>query len=119
MKTVEVTNGTRGSELARAWVAASRAERRRGLLGTAALLPGEGLILSPCRSVHTVGMAYPIDVLFLARDGRVVKAVQSLRPGRFTWPAPSARSALELPAGTIARSGTQVGDRLDLHPVRD
>ncbi len=119
MKTVRVTNRTKGSELATAWVAASRSQRRRGLLGTTALLPGEGLLLSPCRSVHMVGMAYPIDVLLLDRDSRVVRAVHNLHPGRFTLPVLSARSALELPAGTVARSGTQVGDQLELRPEQD
>lgn len=118
METVVATNRTRGVELARAWLAASRAERRRGLLGTTSLAQGEGLLLQPCRSVHTVGMAYPIDVLFTGSDGRVVKAISDLRPGRLTWPVLSSRSALELPAGTIFRSGTQVGDQLELRPMQ-
>ncbi len=110
-------NRTRGLELAVARVAASRSERRRGLLGSASLQEGEGLLIQPCRSVHTMGMAYPIDVLFLAGDGCVVKAA-SLPPGRITWPVMAARCALELPAGAIAKSSTRVGDILEFQTVR-
>ena len=80
------------------------------------LAEGEGLLLEPCRSVHTIGMAYPIDVLFIAKDGRVVKAVRDLKPGRVTWPVLAAHMALELPAGTIEASGTLPGDRLEFVP---
>ncbi len=116
METVVVINRTRDNALTVARVAVRRFDRRRGLLGTASLPEGEGLLIRPCRSIHTIGMAYPIDVLFLARDGRVVKAVESVPPGRITSPAMSARSALELAAGTIAKSGTQVGHVLEFAP---
>ncbi len=116
MDQVSVTDRSSGVVLAVAWVAASRSDRRRGLLGTTSLAEGEGLLIRRCRSVHTIGMAYSLDVLFLAGDGRVVKATESLPPGRITWPVMAARDALELPAGTVARSGTQVGDIIEFHP---
>jgi len=116
METATVINSTRSRTLARAKLAVDRADRRRGLLGTASLPEGEGLLIEPCRSVHTMGMAYPIDVLFMAGDGRVVKAVRGLRPGRITRPVLAARMALELPAGTIEASGTLTGDRLEFVP---
>ncbi len=116
MENVTVMNRTRGIELARAHMAVHRADRRRGLLGTTSLPVGEGLLIQPCRSVHTVGMDYPIDVLFIAGDGRVVKAFANLGPGRLTWPVFAAHMALELPAGTIEASGTLVGDELELVP---
>ncbi len=117
METATVINGTRSHTLAEVRVAVRRADRRRGLLGTSSLTEGEGLLILPCRSVHTLGMAYSIDVLFMAGDGRVVKAVRGLRPGRATWPVPAARMALELPAGTIEASGTLPGDRLEFIPI--
>jgi uncharacterized membrane protein (UPF0127 family) len=86
--------------------------RLRGLLGRPAPGPGEGLMLTPCRSVHMFGMRYPIDVAFLDRDGFIVAAYPGLRPGAGTsWHA-RARHALELPNGALAATGTSVGDRL-------
>jgi uncharacterized protein len=90
--------------------------RMRGLLGRSGLADGEALLLAPCTSVHTFFMGFPIDVLFLARDGRAVRAVSSLLPWRATRLYPSAACAIELPAGALARSGTREGDTLDLVP---
>jgi uncharacterized membrane protein (UPF0127 family) len=110
---------------AMAWVAASgegrqrllavveRAEtaltRMQGLLGRDALADGEGLVLTPCSSVHTWFMRFPIDVLFLDRQGRVVRGVDALKPFRFAWGGWQARSTIELPAGTLRRAGVRVG----------
>ena len=72
--------------------------RLRGLLFRKPLSPGEGLILIPCNSIHTFGMGYPIDVVFLDRDYRVVRLVREL-PARKMRSANGARMVLELPAG--------------------
>ena len=56
--------------------------RLKGLLGTAALPEGEGLFLCPCNCVHTCGMRYAIDVLFLDSDGRILKLVQALEKNK-------------------------------------
>ena len=85
--------------------------RLRGLLGRAALGKNEGLLLSPCSHVHTFGMRFPLDVLFLNKDGTVVHCVPHLRPNRMAG-AWRARHTLELAAGSIARLGLQTGDRL-------
>ncbi|HEY0840385.1 MAG TPA: DUF192 domain-containing protein [Vulgatibacter sp.] len=104
---------SRGAVLAtRARLASSLRERLRGLLGTPALLAGEALHIEPCNSIHTFFMAYPIDVLFLDREGLVVRAIHSLRPWRATLPCLRARSVLELPAGTLLATGAGEGDRL-------
>jgi hypothetical protein len=84
--------------------------RLRGLLGRPGLEPGEGLILRPCRAVHMAGMRFPLDVAFLDRRGGVVAAYQTLAPGRRTGWHRAAVEALELPAGTLAATGTVVGD---------
>lgn len=94
--------------------AASPWTRALGLLGRAALVPGEGLHILPCCSVHTWFMRFPIDVLYLDRACRVVKAVTDLRPFRCSWGGRRAHSVLELPAGTIAATGTTVDDQLTL-----
>lgn len=85
--------------------------RARGLLGRT-LGDGEGLLIRPCRAVHMLGMTYPIDVLFLDADHRVVAIYPELRPARVTGYHRHAEMALELPAGVAAKTGTHVGDRL-------
>jgi uncharacterized membrane protein (UPF0127 family) len=97
-------------------VAATRAERRRGLLGRDSLSPTEGLLLAPCFAVHTVGMRFPIDVVFLDRDGKVVRVVPQLQPWRIAVSL-RARAVVELSAGTAAASHIQVGDFLYLAPA--
>jgi uncharacterized protein len=92
--------------------------RLRGLLGKPPLQPGEGLMLTPCTSVHMFGMKYPLDVAFLDREGRVVAAYRGLAPGgRSRWHR-EARHALELPSGTLAQHGIQEGDVLSWEVVR-
>ena len=87
--------------------------RMRGLLGRSGMESGEGLLLKPAGSVHTYFMRFPIDVVFLDREGVVVAITDSLVP----WRAASKRGAkavLELPAGESSRRGLAVGDRLQL-----
>ncbi|MBN1334481.1 MAG: DUF192 domain-containing protein [Deltaproteobacteria bacterium] len=91
--------------------------RMRGLLGAPPLAPGEGMILDPCRSVHTFFLGYSIDVVFVARDGRVVGIVPGLRPWRLSGWFGDARAAVELPSGTTATTGTVAGDLLGLEPL--
>jgi hypothetical protein len=86
--------------------------RLRGMLGRPAPGPGEGLMLTPCRAVHMLGMRYPIDVAFLDQAGMVVAIYPALGPGAGTFWHRNARHALELPSGALAASGTVVGDRL-------
>jgi uncharacterized membrane protein (UPF0127 family) len=85
--------------------------RMRGLLGHKDFPAGDGILLRPCPSVHTLFMRFPIDVVFLDREGEVLKIVENLKPWR-TAGARRAHSALELPAGEAARVGVAVGDRL-------
>ena len=86
--------------------------RFRGLLGRPGLAPGEGLLLEPCRAVHMLGMRFPLDVAFLDGDGTVVAAYPNLSPGARTGWHRRATRALELPAGTLAASGTREGDQI-------
>ncbi|HZE74620.1 MAG TPA: DUF192 domain-containing protein [Gemmatimonadales bacterium] len=86
--------------------------RFKGLLGRPGLKAGEGLLLRPCRAVHMMGMRFPLDVAFVDRHGVVVAAYPNLRPGARTRWHRRAESALELPAGTLAASGTQEGDQI-------
>ena len=97
----------------RCLVADSPWTRMRGLLGRGGLESGEGLLLRPAGSVHMFFMRFPIDVVFLSRDGEVLKIVSDLRPWR-TAGARRAKSALELGTGEAERHGIRVGSRLDL-----
>jgi uncharacterized membrane protein (UPF0127 family) len=106
-----ILNVTRGAELAgQAWRAAGPWSRFVGLLGRESLADGEALHIVPCKSVHTHFMRFPIDVLYLDRKHRVVKAVPNMSPFRFSWGTRGAHSVVELPAGAIAATGTTKGD---------
>jgi uncharacterized membrane protein (UPF0127 family) len=85
--------------------------RNRGLLGRAGLDDGSALILAPCSSIHTFFMRFAIDVLFVAKDGRVLKMYSALPAWRIGF-AFGAFAAIELPAGTVAASDTRSGDTL-------
>jgi len=108
-----VRNITRGT------IVASRAVRARsfwarlgGLLLRPPLESGDGLVIEPCASIHTLGMRYPIDVLFVDRNGSVVGLSEQLQPNRLYAGARRATRTIELPAGAIAASGTRLGDSL-------
>jgi protein-S-isoprenylcysteine O-methyltransferase Ste14/uncharacterized membrane protein (UPF0127 family) len=88
--------------------------RLRGLLGTTRLDPGDGLWLVPCRQVHTIGMRYPIDVVFLDGTRRVVRRVSALSPGRLSPRVVAAHSVLELPAGTLEKVGLDDGTLIEI-----
>ena len=89
-------------------------DRTVGLLGTRSLAPGEGLWIERSPSIHMFFMRFAIDAVFVAKDGRVTKIVENLRPWRVVWWARGARDCLEVPVGAVAASGTRVGDRLEL-----
>jgi uncharacterized protein len=94
-------------------LATTRAARRKGLLGRDALARDHALLIAPCYSIHTWFMRFPIDVIFVARDGRVVKTRSAIGPWRMAM-ALGAYAVVELAAGAIARSPIKTGDRLEL-----
>jgi uncharacterized protein len=85
--------------------------RMRGLLGRRALPIGQGLLLRPAGSIHTLFMRFPIDAVFLDGERRVVKVVAGLRPWRAAA-GRGARAVLELPAGEAGERGVRAGDQL-------
>jgi uncharacterized protein len=97
----------------RVGVAATRSARAVGLLNRDGLEPGEGLWIIPSRGVHTCWMRFAIDVVVLDEDGVVIDRVDSLKPWRVRLPRRGTAGVLELAAGTLDRSGTQVGHRLE------
>jgi hypothetical protein len=81
--------------------------------------PGHGLWIVPSHGVHTIGMLFAIDLVFLDRDGCVVHTEEYVRPFRISRVTLKAQSVLELPPYTVFRSGTQVGDRLEIGQVSE
>src|ERR1700685_1518960 len=114
MKLLRVHNQSRDTTLAdRALIADSSKTRNIGLLKHERLESGEGLWITPCEGIHTVGMKFPIDVLFLDKKRKVVKiraAMPRWRMAACLW----AHSVLELPSGTAAATSTARGDQLVL-----
>lgn len=91
-------------------VARTRAARARGLLGRTTV---EGALwLHPVRSIHTVGMRVPIDVALCRADGRVLRVVPQLVPGRVTWPRAGVRLVVEAGAGALDAWGVVPGSML-------
>ena len=87
--------------------------RRKGLLGRDSLEDGSALIIAPCQAIHTFSMRFAIDVLFVSKDGRVLRVRSNVRPGRVAA-AFRAFAVVELPVGAIERSGTRKGDQLQV-----
>ena len=79
---------------------------------------GRGLWIVPSSGVHTIGMLFPIDLIFLSKEKEVVHVEEYVRPFRISKVSLKAQSVLELPAHTIYRSGTRVGDRFEIATVR-
>ena len=111
---IRVINLSRGTVLAaKTEVAASCWSRGRGLLGRSSLPPGRGLLIYPCNSVHTMGMAFPIDVLHLNRRREVLR-ILTLYPWRLGPLVLGGHYVLEIPAGTAG--STVPGDHLEFVP---
>ncbi|HEY7333295.1 MAG TPA: DUF192 domain-containing protein [Bryobacteraceae bacterium] len=119
MAKLRISNLTRGTLVAsRADFAGTGAKARTGLLKHSGLAPGEGLWIAPCEAVHTFGMRFPIDVIFLNARKKVVQARPNLARWRIAFSV-RASSVLELPAGQLAETGTQCGDELQFEKFED
>ncbi|MGH9557647.1 MAG: DUF192 domain-containing protein [Bryobacteraceae bacterium] len=101
-----------------AGIANTSATRRTGLLKHTKLDPGDGLWIAPSEGVHTFGMKFPIDVLFLNRYKKVLKVRANMGRRRIALSI-RAHSVLELPTGTIEATGTEAGDQLDFEKHGD
>jgi hypothetical protein len=110
---LRVANLTRSTVLAtRMEVADSSPKRNKGLLGRSRLAPGEGLWILPCEAVHTFGMKFPIDLIYLDGRNRIRKLCDDVPPWRLSV-CLTAHSILELPSGTIQETETRRGDTLE------
>src|SRR4029078_12259549 len=110
---VFVYNKTKETFLAfRVKVADSILGRLVGWLGRRSLQPDSGVWIVPANAIHTIGMLFSFDLVLIDKDFKGVGLREFVRPFRVTWPERRAESVLELPAHTIFRSRTQIGDQL-------
>lgn len=114
MSWCHVANLTMGVPLARARLADTFIRRLVGLWGRRGLDPGEGLLLGPTRGVHTLGMRFAVDAVYLDAQGRVL-SVLTLPPGRLGPLVPSCRWVLELAAGGAGK--TRAGHQIMVHLI--
>ncbi len=113
----EITIGSSGRFLCRAELADNLWTRGWGLLGQKHLPEDRGLWIRRCKSVHTLFMRFPIDLVYLSADGIVVKTCSGVQPFRFSMGGKQAHSTLELPAGFLVRRPITVGEKLVVGPV--
>jgi uncharacterized membrane protein (UPF0127 family) len=110
---VFVYNKTKETLLAfRVRVADSILSRLIGLLGKRSLPPHSGVWIFPASGIHTIGMLFVFDAVLIDKDFKVVGLRELIRPFSVVWPRFRAESVIELPAHTIDRSRTEVGDQL-------
>ncbi len=113
-----VRNQTRNTVLAdAAEVADTSAKSRTGLLKHTKLDAGQGLWITPCESVHTFFMKFPIDLVYLDRSKKVKKVRHAVPAWRLSG-CLTAHSVLELPAGAVRESGTLAGDQLSIEELK-
>ena len=120
VRSVCVYNKTRETFVAtEAAVADDYFRRLIGLLGKTSSWAklGRGLWIVPSRGVHSIGMLFPIDLMFLSKDKKVVHIEEHFRPFRVSRVSLRTASVLELPTHTIYRSGTRVGDTLEISEI--
>ena len=111
-------NLTKGSVVARKLrVARNFIERFRGLIGSKPLADGEGFLIPHCQGIHTFGMRFKIDVIYLDRNGKALGLYPGMRPNQFGPVCFGSHFVLELPEGAIIASQTEAGDVFDLGRV--
>src|SRR5882724_1476710 len=114
-KKLRVVNSTRGTLVGESIrVAETGLTRIVGLLGERELPPGDGLLIVPSQGVHTLGMQFAIDIIFLDGQWNVIAIKRNLRPFRMTRVYWNAAAVLELRSGSLDSSSTSVGDTLEL-----
>lgn len=114
---LSIRNVTRESQLTtHAEIADTSQKRRTGLLKHTQLRSGEGLWIVPCEAVHTFGMNFAIDVVYLSKQKKVVKIRNNMKRSRMSF-CLRAHSVLELPSGRTMETGTEVGDQLEFTKI--
>ncbi len=110
---MQIVNVTRNQVLSdQCRLASSFLQRLVGLLGRNSLPRGQGLLLDNCHGIHTIGMRFAIDILFLDRGLRVMRSASRVAPFHLGPVVSNASYVLELPSGMIEETGTEVGDQI-------
>jgi uncharacterized protein len=110
---MSIVNTTRDTTLAAdARRADSFVERGRGLMFSDPLPQGGGLVIEPCNSIHMFFMRFPLDIVFVDGQGKVVFMYKGIKPWRVGRIVRGAKAAIELPTGVIESSQTQLGDQI-------
>ena len=110
-----VTNTSSGQIIAtRVKIAEDFKSRSVGLLNRSSLDEDEGLLISPCNSIHTFFMKFPIDIVFLDKKGVVVRTIENMVPSRMACSMLKAFDTLELVAGKLKKTPVKVGDLLKI-----
>jgi len=87
--------------------------RFKGLLGKNTLNTGEALLIKPCNSIHSFGMRFSFDAIFVDKNNQVKHIIKNMKPCRISPIVLSACLTLELPSGTAEKTGTKIGDYID------
>ena len=117
---MRLINQTQNTVLAEnIFIADTTFKRIKGLLGKKEFLPGQALILEPCNAVHTFFMRFPIDLLFVDNNYRIIKAMPGLVPNRISRIYWESNRVIELPCGIIKLTKTHVKDQLQLDKIKD
>lgn len=114
LKIINISKNTLLAE--RAEIADTFLSRLKGLLGKNLLQQGEGLIIKPCTSIHTLFMRFPIDAVFIDSKDRIIKTYHALPAWRFSVILFNSVFCIELPAGALLTSRTEVGDYIQILP---
>ncbi len=108
-----IANTTRNTTLAqKAELANNPLQRLVGLIGKSTLSADAGLVIMPCSGIHTIGMRFAIDALYIDYDNRVLRTVSKLAPWKVAPVDSRASYIIELAAGVIEQTGTQIGDKV-------
>jgi uncharacterized membrane protein (UPF0127 family) len=99
--------------LSRVKLANSFGTRLIGLLDRVSLEGGEGLLLTPCNSVHTMFMRFSLDLVFMDQGKKILRIYEDAKPFRVYPPVKAAVQVLELSAGECRRLGLEEGMVLD------
>jgi uncharacterized membrane protein (UPF0127 family) len=90
--------------------------RLRGLQLKKTLPSSHGLLITPCKSIHTFFMRFSIDAVFIDENNTVLHIREGIKPRRVSKVVWNSRSVLELPSGVVSATGTKVGDKLEFSP---
>lgn len=108
MKIINITRNSFVSD--NCLMAATFFARFKGLMGKKIFKDGDALIIKPCNSIHTFFMNFPIDVIFVDNDWKAIYMMESFIPWKLSKIIPRSRAVIELPPGTIQKSGSSLGD---------